>query len=343
MSRAREQAVAPALPLICLIAVALPAQAQDRVQQGLEAFDRGDYAAAEQTLSGLADPAAKAVLAAAQAATGRCAQAEPALAADYADPKLRRLAGLALARCRTSQRHFAEAAQPLAKLLEEFPKDPDVLYENARLHLKAWNGAVERMFENAPASFRVNQLSAEIFEIQGRYDEAVAEYRKAIQKSPKSLNLHYRLGRALLMRSHEPEALDEARREFEAELEANPYDAVAHYQIAQILDVQQQPDAAAKQLQRAIELDPDFAEALTALARYRSRSEDHAAAVKLLERAVELQPQSESAWYALMVAYRNAGRRDDALEAKRKLDALQASPEGEFSDFLKRIGEQPGP
>jgi predicted TPR repeat methyltransferase len=78
------------------------------------------------------------------------------------------------------------------------------------------------------------------------------------------------------------------------------------------------------------------------LARFRTRSGDDAAAAALLERAVELQPGSESSWYALMVAYRNAGRRDEALAAKKRLDALQASPEGEFSDFLRRIGEQPG-
>jgi tetratricopeptide (TPR) repeat protein len=231
----------------------------------------------------------------------------------------------------------------LAKLEKEFPNDPDVLYENARFHLKAWNGAVERMFEKAPASFRVNQLSAEIFEIQGRYDEAVAEYRKAIQKSPDTLVLHYRLGRALLLRSHEPEALTEARREFEAELKLNPYDAVAHYQIAQILEVQQQPDAAAKALERTLELSPDFPEALVALARYRSRANNHTAAIGLLERVVKLQPSSESSWYALMVAYRNAGRTDDAVAAKQKLDALQQSTAGEFSDFLRRIGETPQP
>jgi len=326
-----------------LLLLACAAMAQDRQAQGIAAFDKGDYATAEKLLVGLDSPSAKAALALTKAATGRCAEAQPTLAAEYADAKLRRLTGIALARCLIAAQRFDEAAQPLAKLEREFPNDPDVLYENARLHLKAWNGAVERMFEKAPASFRVNQLSAEIFEIQGRFDEAVAEYRKAIQKSPATLALHYRLGRALLLRSHEPEALTEARREFEAELKLNPYDAVAHYQIAQILEVQQQPDAAAKALERTLELSPDFPEALVALARYRSRASNHAAAIGLLERVVKLQPASESSWYALMVAYRNAGRNDDAVVAKQKLEALQQSTAGEFSDFLRRIGETPQP
>ena len=43
-----------------------------------------------------------------------------------------------------------------------------------------------------------------------------------------------------------------------------------------------------------------------------------------------------------MTAYRNAGRRDDAMRVKAKLDELQQAPEGEFSEFLERIGEKPG-
>lgn len=329
--------------LLTVLAAAFGLAAQQPEAAALAAFERGDYLAAEQALEGLSSPRAKAVLALTQAATHRCEEAAPALQVRYQDPKLRRLTGLAHVRCLVAGLRFADAVQALASLESEFSSDPDVLYETARLHLKAWNGAVERMFEKTPASFRVNQLSAEIFEIQGRLAEAVAEYRKAIAKSPKTLNLHYRLGRALLLESHEPEALEQARAEFEAELELNPRDAVAHYQVAQILQVQQQQDAAAERLEKAIELDPDFAEALTALARYRSRTQDHAAAVSLLERAVELQPAAESSWYALMVAYRNAGRREDAVAAKQKLDELQQSPDGEFSDFLRRIGEAPQP
>ena len=75
--------------------------------------------------------------------------------------------------------------------------------------------------ERTPASYRVNQLSAEIFETQNRFAEAAAEYRKAIQKNPQALNLHFRLGRAILLESHDPEALAAARKEFEAELALN--------------------------------------------------------------------------------------------------------------------------
>jgi hypothetical protein len=42
-----------------------------------------------------------------------------------------------------------------------------------------------------------------------------------------------------------------------------------------------------------------------------------------------------------MRAYRRAGRQEDALKQKEELEKLQRPPEGEFADFLKRIGEKP--
>jgi len=39
--------------------------------------------------------------------------------------------------------------------------------------------------------------------------------------------------------------------------------------------------------------------------------------------------------------HRNTLRTADALQAKAELDKLQKPPEGEFADFLKRLGEKP--
>jgi tetratricopeptide (TPR) repeat protein len=187
----------------------------------------------------------------------------------------------------------------------------------------------------------VDQLSAQVFETQGKYPEAIAEYRKAIAKNPKAIDLHYRLGRALLQQSHDPAVLDQARAEFEAELKLNPADAVAEYQVAQILATEQKKPEAAAHFERAAELRPDFPEALIAVAKLRSDAKRYAEAAALLERAIKIQPRNETAHYNLMLAYRNAGRTADAQREKSELDRLQKPPEGEFTDFLKKLGDKP--
>jgi tetratricopeptide (TPR) repeat protein len=206
--------------------------------------------------------------------------------------------------------------------------------------MKAWNDVVLRMFQKTPASYRVNQVSAEIFEVQGRYADAVAEYRKAIEKNPEALNLHFRLGRALLMQSHSAEALTRARREFEAELKLNPTDAVAEYEIGRILLVEIKPREAAPRFEHALTLAPDFTEALLAVAKLRAGAKRYDEAIPLLERAVRLEPANESAHYNLMLAYRNAGRAADAQREKAEIDKLQRPPSGEFTEFLKKLGEK---
>jgi tetratricopeptide (TPR) repeat protein len=309
--------------------------------EGIAAFNRGDYQTAREALQKSPnDPRARLFLALSKAATGQCEPALPELSKAFTAGDNRRLAGLALAQCHLAAKRYPEAGAIVAQLEKEFPADPDVLYISASYHMKAWNDAIYRMYQQAPSSYRVDQLSAEVFETQGKYPEAIAEYRKAIEKNPKGIDLHYRLGRALLEQSHDPANLEQARQEFQAELALNPSDAVAEYQIAQILIAEQQKEQAAAHFERAAELRPDFPEALIAVAKLRSDAKRYPDAIALLERAVKLQPRNESAHYNLMLAYRNAGRPSDAEREKAELEKLQKPPEGEFTDFLKRLGDK---
>ncbi len=330
-----------------LLCVGLAAAQSDPLVSGIEAFHRGDYASAEralkQSLAKGPDARASAFLALTQAATGRCEMADPELkkSFDSGAGEIPRLAGLALAQCQMSQDRLDDAAAVVSKLKARHPSDADVLYLAARLYNRAWNDTIYQLYQKAPASFRVNQLSGEIMDTQGRFAEAAAEYRKAIDKNPAALNLHFRLGRALLMSSHAPEMLDAALKEFEAELKLNPYDAVSEYQVAQVLLAQEKPQDAAVRLSRALELKPDFPEALVGLGKLRLVERNNEQAITLLEKAVKLSPRSEAAHYNLMMAYRNAKRMDDARREKAELDKIQKPPEGEFTDFLKKLGEKP--
>jgi len=276
-----------------------------------------------------------------QAASGNCTGALPVLAQPQADRSLNRLTRLALAQCLIAAKRFEEAEVPLGALLRDYPDDADVLYISAELHRRAWNDSLYRLYRSAPGSYRVNQISAEIFEMQSRYNDAVTEYRKAIAKSPKAIDLHYRLGRAILFESHDASALERARKEFETELALNPQDAAAEYQVAQILVAQQRKPEAAKHYERAAQLRPDFPEALIAVGKLRSEEKQYPQAIVLFERASKLQPRNEVAHYNLMLAYRNAGRSAEAQREKTTIEKLQQPPEGEFTDFLKRLGETP--
>ncbi len=72
----------------------------------------------------------------------------------------------------------------------------------------------------------------------------------------------------------------------------------------------------------------------------RIQAKQYSEAIPLLERVVKSQPDSEGGHYNLMLAYRNSGRMDKAREEQQVLERLQRPPEGEFTDFLKKLGEK---
>ncbi len=71
------------------------------------------------------------------------------------------------------------------------------------------------------------------------------------------------------------------------------------------------------------------------------QAKEYSQAIPLLEHVVGSQPSNEGAHYNLMLAYRNSGHPDQAKEQQQILEKLQRPPEGEFTDFLKKLGEKP--
>ncbi len=326
----------------CLIALALLGAVSQR-EAGLEAFKEGRYSVAAQKLQAalVSDPkdeTARVFLAMTEAATGKCPAALPVLTSVEGD--LFRLANLAAVKCYSTAGENTRAFELLDRLQKRFPNDADVLYLKAKLHMKAFNDTTYQMFQHTPSSYRVHELSAEIFEVQHQYEEAAGEYRKAIQENPAAPDLHYRLGRAILLEKHDAESLQKAADEFQAELRISPEDGASEFQLGQIAQVEGKQDDARAHFARALQLNPNYVQALVAVGKVESAQKNFGQAIQHLERAVKLEPANETAHYALLTAYRDSGDLDKAKAEKQALDSLQKPPAGEFSDFLKKLGEK---
>jgi tetratricopeptide (TPR) repeat protein len=330
------------MPAISQIAFALLLAQGGLREEGISAFNQGRYSMALAKLTEAAkdanDKQAHLFLALAQAATGNCPTALPALQSMAGEE---RLAGIAAVKCYSATGEESKAFARLAEMAAKWPNDADVLYLEAKLHMKAFNDATLAMFQRTPASYRVHELSAEIFEVDSRYDEAVAEYRKAIEMNPQAPDLHFRLGRAILLAGHKADSLEKAKAAFRDELKLNPEDAACEFQLGQIAQVEGNRGEAKAHFEEALQLSPQFVTALIALAKMETLDKRYEHAIGLLSQAVALQPANETAHYALLTAYRDAGQMDKAKNEKAILDKLQKPPEGEFSDLLKKLGEKP--
>jgi tetratricopeptide (TPR) repeat protein len=332
--------------VLCAATAALATANTNARDEGIAAFQRGRYSVAKQKLTEAAqtgDSKAALFLALTQAATGDCEHALPELAKAHTerDATLDRMSKLAKCRCYSKKGDLSKSVAVIQELMRRYPDDADVLYTAAKLYMKAFNDATYTMFQRVPDSYRVHELSAEIFEVENRYKEAVAEYRQALKLNATAIDLHYRLGRALLFESHTPEAMAQAAQEFKAELVVNPEDSASYFQLGQIAQAQGNGEEAQKHYGQALKLSPDFSEALVALGKLHTQQKEYAKAIPLLAHATALQPKNEAAHYALLTAYRDSGQLEKAKAEKAILDNLQKAPEGEFSNFLKKLEQKP--
>lgn len=333
-----------AIKLICGLSLCLSLQAGNSAQPGVQLFEQGQYTQALRQLEPVArsgDETARVYLALTQAAVNKCNDALPVLARESLshNVRLERLAAITATRCYAATGHMAEAITTAERLKQRFPADADILYLAAETEMKAFNDTTYAMFQHTPSSYRVHELSARIFEVQNRFGDAASEYRKAIELSPTAPDLHYRLGRAILLASHSPEAMQEAAASFAAELKISPEDSASEFQLGQIAQAQAQNAQAERRFARALEVSPGFVPAMVGLAGCYANDHDTAHAIVLLTRAVQLEPANEPAHYALLTVYRNAGEMDKARAEKAELDRLRKPPEGEFSEFLKKLGD----
>ena len=155
----------------------------------------------------------------------------------------------------------------------------------------------------------------------GRLEEAVASYRRALALKPDYAIAHNSLGTALKEQGN----LDEAVACFRRALQLKPDDVMACSNLANSLNQQGQLAEAVACYRRVLTLKPDFAEGyadLGGLLRDQGRVDE---AVACCRRALELKPDFAEALANLGVALRDQGNLDEAVACQRR--ALELKPD----------------
>jgi tetratricopeptide (TPR) repeat protein len=258
-------------------------------------------------------PAAKQALS--LAAQGHCKEALPTLrkaTPHLADKELRRKAGLAMVRCAVTLGRNDAALEAIQLLNRDFPHDPDVLYVTTHAYSDLATRASLELAQSAPSSHQAHELNAESLEMQGKWDEAAAEYSAILKQDPTLPGIHFRIGRLLLSKPETPSTAEDATKEFEEELKLDPANAGAEYVLGELASQAQHWDDAIDHFSRATKLDASFADASLGLGAAYVSAGKHAQAIAPLEAYVKLQPGNPAGHYQLAIAYSRVGRKDDA-------------------------------
>jgi tetratricopeptide (TPR) repeat protein len=277
------------------------------------------------------DPSASAQNALKLAEGGHCKEALPALlraVPHLTDKELRYHAAMGQARCAIAVDDTQNAVSALMLLKREFPNDPEVLFICTHYFSQLAMRSSQELAVKAPTSSQARRLEAEAFESQGKWDEAAGMYRGIIKDNPKEPDVHYRLGQVLVSKAGDSGPVDEARAEFQKELEIDPRSAPSEFVLGELDRRAAKFDDAVRHFTRASEIDPEFAEAYLGLGMSLTAASKFAEAIKPLEAYTKMLPDDPAGHFQLAMAYGRTGNREGAQResALQKAAAAKRPP-----------------
>jgi tetratricopeptide (TPR) repeat protein len=243
------------------------------------------------------------------------------------DPALKRMAGLQLQRAYTGLRRDDKAVAIALELERLYPNDPEVLYHASRLYANFAYVTMQKLSKVAPESVWMHLTAGEVNESQGGLDGALREYQAVLALEPRRPGVHFRLGRVYLARarqgSDEAASSADALKEFEAELDVDPGNANAAYEIAELHRTAGDLDQARTFFERALEHDAEFEDALVGLGRTLIALGKPELALPVLKRAVATNASNEVTYYQLAQAHRALGNVPEQEKALAEFERLR--------------------
>jgi predicted Zn-dependent protease len=277
---------------------------------------------------------AKTLLAICLTESGHSAEALPGLEACFgssAEIQIKRQCGLELLRAYTAVHRDADAVETSLALNKAWPDDPEILYQTGQIYGNFTYLTMEKLRDKAPDSVWMLQAKAEAQESEKQYDLALTSFESVLRVEPRRPGVHYRMGRVYLARFEQlrdSKDRDQAADQFRAELDLDPLNSNAAYELAQIDYDSGNLEEARRQFESLVERRPEFEQARVGLAGILIEIEKPGEAITQLNRAIELNPNDEVAWYRLAGALRLTGDlqgQKKAIAEFRRLHALDGS------------------
>jgi len=242
------------------------------------------------------------------------------------------------------QRQLDEAIYNFHRVIQLSEKYPDpTAYNNLGMALQL-QGKPQEAIENYtkaldidPDSANANYNMAMTLRSQGKFDRALDYYRRAMELSPDNAEVYYNIGVTLSMKQE----YDDATAHYLKAIAIKPDFANAHKDLGKIHVIQADFQRAVISFTEALKYDPDLPDAINALAWLLavdkgSKTHDPQKALQLATRACELTEfQEPEIMDTLAVSYAALGRFTEAVETAQK--ALQLAHADQAEQLAERI------
>jgi tetratricopeptide (TPR) repeat protein len=235
------------------------------------------------------------------------------------DAKFRKEVGLTLIEVETAQQDLSAAAVTVAKLREQAPTDPEILYAAYRINTDLAGEALLSLSLAAPQSGQMQQAIGHELERIRDLPGTIAAFRRAIAINPNLPGIHFELAEALHSSDSQTDRA-QAEQEYAIALEKNPHEVQAAVRLADLQADRGDLNSAAKLYENALAQQPNNADAALGLARVYSERNENDKALSLLQQVLTADPTNILAHFRLSALYRKMHKPDDA---KRELAEYQ--------------------
>lgn len=235
------------------------------------------------------------------------------------EEKIRIDTGMELIEIESRAGDLDKAAAVVGDLRKLEPTNEALLYTAYRIHSDLAAESLLSLSVVNPNSARMQQALAHELAKRGNTAEAIEHYRAALKIDPTLPGLHFELADMLRTLST-AEDQEEAEKEYQAALAANPLDEQSECRLGDIALRSSDFKQAFDRFSRAVKLQPDDPEASIGLAKTLMSMNQPQKAEPLLQHALQLDPTIAVAHFRLGTVYRQTGR---AAEAKHEMEEYQ--------------------
>lgn len=154
---------------------------------------------------------------------------------------------------------------------------------------------------------------------KGNLDDAITEWKKAVEIDPKFIKAHNYLARSYYTK----ERFDDALSEYKKIVELAPADATAQVSIGFVCRIKGMYDDAIDACNKALQINPQLAEAYYCLGLSYVQKKMYTEAIDAYKKALEINPNYADTYFGLGVAYDGIGRAEESKQAFDTFDKIK--------------------
>jgi tetratricopeptide (TPR) repeat protein len=213
--------------------------------------------------------------------------------------------------------------------IEEESGNPDSLSSNLDVQRK--NQEAVECCRTEKETATINTELGRSLHYQGRYEEAIRCYQKAIKIDPSNAKTHYNLGISLSAQGRYEEAIEC----YQKAIEIDPSNAKTHYNLGISLSVQGRYEEAIECYRKAIEIDPNESIFYANLGDSLASQEKHEEAIKCYQKEIIIDPNAAGTYNNLGAILASQGKYEEAIKCYQKAIGIDPNE----SIFYANLGE----